>query len=208
MVTRTLAQRLLSPIGFLAVGCFFLLPFVTVSCSAPTSPDGQTIGLVGRADYSGKALVVGERPALSVSDAYAQTANDDTATSLEAAGEQTTPIDRQPLMLVALGLAVIGVVVTAWPRSWARALCGAALAGICALFLAGGEVIALRAAADRVNADTAPYFGQPRPGVSHIGYGFWLALALLVVLVLANVFDLVRLSRSSAHAPPEVVHAA
>jgi hypothetical protein len=208
MVTRSLAKRLLSPVGFLGVGCFFLLPFVTVSCSGPARPDGQPPGPAGNAIYSGRSLVTGSRAELTLSKelADAQKRADPTAPDpplRQATDEYTKPIHRQPFLLVSLALAAAAVIATAWPRSWARALCGAALAGGCALFLAGGEVIALRAAADRVNTDVAPIFELPQPGIAHVAYGFWLALATLAVLTAIDVFDLVRLSTASVPVPSE-----
>lgn len=214
MGTRSLAQRLLSPAGFLAVGLFFLLPFVTVSCTGHS--DAVADVYTGDAAYSGKALVAGDRAALSLSDEYAEEGRKSgepppDPKNLEAIEQYLTPIDRQPFLWMALGLAIAGIVATAWPRSWYRALWGVALAGVCAVFLIGGEVLALRAAADRVNADAEPYFGAPHAGVTdvdaepvlsaptvgvaHIAYGFWLALASLVVLLAAHLVDLVRQSR-------------
>jgi hypothetical protein len=213
MVTGSLAKRLLSPVGFLAVGCFFLLPFVTVSCSGTAGPDGQAPSPAGNAIYSGRTLVTGGRAELTLSKEAAEARRaDPTAPDpplREAADEYTKPIDRQPFLLVSLVLAAVGVIASAWPRSWARALCGAALAGGCALFLVGGEVIALRAAAERVNTDVAPLIGAP-PGVTqvtyavaHVAYGFWLAAAMVGVLATVDVIDLVRLSRAPVPAAPE-----
>jgi hypothetical protein len=210
-----LSKRLISPTGLLAVAACFLLPFVTVSCSSGPA-------VAATATYRGVDLVVGARAQLSVSDELRQDAGQ--APSIDGAPvptldqvrvQYTKPIPVQPFMvlvLVLLGLGGVSAVVrTPWPRALAES--GFALGAL--LFLAGGEVLARRAATARVSTDVAPFVGptgvpsQPRPAATihtQTGVGFWLAASLLLLVAALTLIRLARLSTTSAAVPATPDH--
>jgi hypothetical protein len=195
MDAHPLLRRLLSPAGFVLAGLCFLLPFVTVSCT-------NSKGAVS-ATYSGRILLTGGRAHLTSSlPADPDPAAQPSPPLNELAPDYSKPIAAQPLLVVALILAGLGVVASAVPRPWSRALAHGGVALIATLFLVGGEFIARRAAEFRVTTDAVGLVGADSPAaVPHtvtLEYGFWLALALLLLLAAGNTADLIRQSRLPA----------
>src|SRR5262245_14381454 len=209
MQANALWRRLSSPTGFIVIAACFLLPFVTVSCS---SAPGAAI----TANYTGADLVVGARADLTASEQvrerFGPTPTVDRAplpTLAQIHDHYTKPIPVQPFMVFALVLLGVGIVAAAVPLPWPRALAESGLALGALVFLAAGEVLARHAAVTRITADATPYLGSASgtsPSGTKVtidprtGFGFWLAVSLLVPLVAATITRLVRLSTSAVTA--------
>jgi hypothetical protein len=209
---RALTKRLISPTGFLAVASCFLLPFVTVSCTAD-----RGVGVT--ATYRGADLVVGARAQLAVSGEPRPNAGQGWLVD----GSYLPPLDQlsvayskpipvQPFLVVVLVLVGLGVVSGVVRGRWPRALAESGFALGALLFLAGGEVLARHAATARVTADATPYIGTPPVSSqsqsqlgtvidTQTGDGFWLAASLLVLVAALSLTRLVRLSTTPAAAP-------
>ncbi|BCJ68732.1 Hsp70 family protein [Polymorphospora rubra] len=178
------------PVLLAAVLLCFGLPFATVSCGLP--------GGYGRADaggittYRGSTLITGTAPEVS-------------------AGHLAAPADRRPdrlppqLPLLAAALAVVAALVCAVrlrvrpaaapgstsPRRPRPGLPG----GLClaaAVLLVAGELLVLRQLAGRVrDLGTVPTDRAAGDYVD-VGVGFWIALALLVVVLATDLRTLLR----------------
>jgi hypothetical protein len=205
-----LTRRLITPAGFVAVAACFLLPFVTVSCSALP-------GMSATATYRGVDLAAGAQAQITVSDEIRRDAGQ--APSIDGApiptiaqmrDEYSKPIPVQPFIIVVLVLLGLGAVSAFVQAPWPRALAESGLAAGGLPFLAGGEVLARHASTIRVTNDATPFAGnaqgvlQPHVGTTiqtRTGIGFWLAASLLVLVTALSLTRLVRLSTRSAAVP-------
>lgn len=173
-------RRILSPAGFLLVACCFLLPFLGVDFDSPV--------LRGRAGWSGVDLTVGGNASVSLHLIwYTETGEvGREETTIEAfygaeRERQFLPhrfLHSQAVAIAAAVMVLAGLLsgVLAFERVQAIV---AALAGF-------GAAAAVSIAEARAVEFTGPYTAPE--------YGFWLALALLVVLGLANALHAIRLS--------------
>jgi hypothetical protein len=108
----------------------------------------------------------------------------------------THPTPAQPLLIVALICTAVGVLAALVPSAWWRALASGTAAGLALIFLAGGQVTSMHAAFEQSKKDwvlmTAGNNGDSVSLPTQIDYGFWLALAGLVVLAVAAGIEVVR----------------
>jgi hypothetical protein len=210
MAARSLLRRLPSPVGFLLVAACFLLPFVTVSCGA--SPQGDLY----RHTYTGVDLATGRVPAVTAGPGLDTAIAKSGATPAEVAYVQavvsgsTHPTPTQPLLIVALICKAVGVLAAFVPAVWWRALSSGTAAVLALIFLAGGQVTSMRAALEQTKKDwgylPSGNNGDAVPIATHIEYGFWLALAGLVVLAVAGGIEVVRSRQTpSTLGPPAPV---
>jgi hypothetical protein len=196
MDQRTLLNRLLSPAGFGLILLLFLLPFVAVSCT-PTAIDGAAGDKVD-ATFTGADMLVGGAPEFSGPGIDA-----DAQQELVLLFEQQ--YDSEPLAIVAAVLIFIGMATALLRSGRIRHLTAAVIALLAAVFLVG----AIMRAIDRlqhINArDVVGADADLPPGVAEPKYGFWLALAGLIVLAAGHAVALVRARRQPAEAAPTVV---
>lgn len=185
-------SRLLSPAGFVLIGLLFLFPFVGVSCSTPE------LGSLD-ASYSGFDLVTDGDPEFEVDSPIAD--------QVAPPGfERPTPgvpfLAGAVLVVLAVG---VGCVLLGRPAVRLAAAGGAAV--LAAVLLVVTEVAARSGLIDSIG-DSARLFQQSTPqnldpvtgeeflaGVVGTRAGFWVTLAALVVLAVAN---LVAARRSRA----------
>ena len=102
---------------------------------------------------------------------------------------------RQPFMVGALALVMIGVLAACLPWLWWRALVGAGTALLAGVLLIGGQVLARRTAVDRVTKELPRILGDTSTSwtiTASNGSGFWLATGLLAVLAGSWLTILVR----------------
>ncbi len=207
-----LVRRLLRPGGLLLVAGCFLLPFVTVSCSPAASSEMSPSGSSGppvTVTYAGTDLAAGARPSVWWSGDAQNIKRD-----LQFDPVQEVPrLGVQPFVIVALVLVLAGVATGALRSRWARDLAGAATAVLGAIFLAGAELLALHAAHRRVQEEVAMMglaanpTPNPAPQVDGLfkiapGYGFWLALVLLLAIGTVSVVQLMRQGTRAADPVP------
>jgi hypothetical protein len=209
-----LARRLVRPIGLLLVAGCFLLPFVTVSCSPasraasvpPDWPRESTFAVT----YTGTDLGARARP--RVSFGTDETLNQQLADLKKELAEDVPRLRVQPL-IVAFVLVLVGVAAVALRSPWARDLAGAATAILAIIFLIGGQLIALHRVHRGVEDFPASKLSvDPNDVPAHnsmvdvldvgTGYGFWLALMLLLAIGTASVAQLVRSSTRTADPVP------
>ncbi|MEV0607229.1 Hsp70 family protein [Polymorphospora rubra] len=182
------------PLLLAAVLICFGLPFATVSCGLPGGYGRADAG--GTTTYRGSTLITGTAPEVS-------------------AGDLAAPADRRPdrlppqLPLLAAALAVVAALGFAVrfrtrPVAPAAATSGPTPAGrlrpglpgwLClaaAVLLVAGELLLLRQLTARVrDLGTVPADRAAGDYVD-VGAGFWLALALLVVVVAADLRTMLR----------------
>ncbi len=195
MNQRTLIDRLLTPAGFGLVLLLFLLPFVTMSCSAngPASPEAPSFGF--DATFTGVDLLVGGSPDLQESvdgNPRSEPAGDDEAQAEEAAfddnyGKYYPP---QPLVVLAAAAIFAGMIMAlllpagrrAWP-SVAAAVAGAVLLAI-EIFVVAPS-LARDAVTDVLGDLSSPDVSQ---AVGQLDYGttpaigFWTVIVILLGL--------------------------
>jgi len=194
----SIAGRLIGPTGFVLVGLTFLLPFATVSCTAQNKQLDYA--------YTGVDLVVKRRPAVDPKTyAYAQ-ADGLGPRDLDTQFRHTVhQIAVQWPVVAAFGVVLLGVLCVLIGRSRVRTgLCMTwAITGAVALIAA--DYLAERAIYRRFAVDTKALMA-PAPASSYLavrpGYGFWLALGLLMLLFVGEGLHLARLVRPPAPPPP------
>jgi hypothetical protein len=175
MTPRTLVDRLLSPAGFALALLLFLLPFVSVSCSAPDTPD-ETV----TATFAGIDLVTGGTPTFVTSDGTRQeVADDGAAAELDALLGDFYPA--QPLAILAFVLILAGMVAGLALQHRRRALVNGALA-LFAVVLLTIEVIVV---APQKAADVRIAGMVENPNMHTTpAYGFWLTIIVLIALTI------------------------
>jgi hypothetical protein len=194
MNQRGFIDRLLSPAGFGLVLLFFVLPFVTMSCSAssPASPNGPKFGF--EATFTGVDLLVGGSPDLTelVGDNVGGPTSEEDTQAEEAAfddryGKYFPP---QPVALAAAAVIFAGMIIAlllpparrAWP-SVAAAVVGAVLLAI--EIFAVAPTIADHAVADELGDLSSPDITQGLGGLEHgttPAIGFWSVIVVLLGL--------------------------
>ena len=182
--------RRVSPVMFAVIGLAFLLPFVTVKCS------GQDL-----VSMKGLDLVTGAEP--DINEEFEESFND-FGEGFEVDGEETQVETEQFVesdendpniwAIIALGSAIAGLVVSLVLRLRARTLGATITAGL--VFLA---LIILR-------FDLSGDLDEAQ-GIVTIDYrfGYWIALLLALVLLLAHGMELLRkptTATPTASAPP------
>lgn len=175
---QALWRKLLSPSGFLLVLLCFALPFVTVSCDHPAG----TVTL----DYTGGDLLLGGEPSVSGLPRSAPTPDGVFA-------------DAQLFAFLAFFAGFVGLCAGfAW--LWrARFLAGLGAAGLAAMFLVANQFTVVRRISDEIEA-AGPFSPGAADEMVATRYGFWLALALLGLLVGYHLFE-VATGRSGPGGP-------
>lgn len=176
-------HMLLRPSGFLLVLMCFALPFLTVSCDSTASTVSVT--------YSGFDLVTNGQPTVEGSGLRADSATDGTG------GQQDYGVSGlQPLAIAVVALLVAAAVMVSVAPGRLRLWSGAGAALVAAVLLAVNQALLHRAIVDVLNQAVSKTQDQPAwSGVLrsfrldaaklvHTRFGFWLALALLLVVAL------------------------
>lgn len=196
-------SRLVSVSGFgLVLALFFLLPFLSVSCEV------QAVNGSVRMDYTGTHLVTGDQPEL-VTTGPIRGVDDEAG----ARSENELGADVRGLATVLVALAVAGLVVGLVPRPVARTV-SAVLAGttlvvaVVTLVVARANLksvlltVLQRFTDDAVRAGAEPVDLDSRVDeVFAVGLGFWLVVAVLVVVLLFNAYVALRARRARAPSP-------
>jgi len=194
MAERTMLRRLPSPVGFLLVAVCFLLPFATVSCGNTELPDAF------RVTYTGVDLATGHVGTITAGQTLPAGS---TAGSAIGVGF-TRPMPVQPFLITAMVLIALGVLASLVPATWWRALASGAAAVLALIFLAGGQVNGMAAAAEQARTDAAEWYGtgdgKPLVISTHVAYGFWFAVGLLAALAVVAAVELIIHSRQK---PPD-----
>ena len=205
-----LVRRLGSPAGLVLAGLCLLLPFFTASCTAEEQPRAQW-----RVTYTGVDVLTGGRPAVALTmDADQQPIRPlDDAELRDLLDAPPAPLGPQPVAWVAAALMVAALAGAALPSPIWRATATAGLAIAAAVVLGGAVVLARQDATDAVatvlsqatsSRDQVPMSGaelrawDSYPQIRdlfHYLYGFWIALAALFLVGVANVVGVVRLTR-------------
>ena len=185
-------SRLLSPAGFVLAGLLFLFPFVGVSCSAPE------LGSLD-ASYTGFDLVVDGDPEFDVDSPIADQV---ASPGVEAPTPGVPFLAGAVLVMLVVG---VGCALPARPVVRCAAAGGAAV--LAAVLLVVTELAARSGLVDsiadgaRVLQETTPRTLDPvigedfLAGVVGTRAGFWVLLAVLIVLTAGNLFA-ARRSRS------------
>ncbi|MBB4929460.1 hypothetical protein F4561_000280 [Lipingzhangella halophila] len=185
------ARKLISPSGLLLVLLCLFLPFVGVSCETG-------LGTL-RVQASGWDLAVNGQPSVSGSAASSDTLRDLAGSSGWSEDER---VGAHILMLIGILTLLTGLVLCTILQSVrARALAGlSASCGAAALF-AVNEVVVLIGLDDRIE-EQAGWAGNEIAGGTR--YGFWVTLAVLLVIAGYNLVELLRARRPAAPAsgPP------
>jgi hypothetical protein len=176
-------HMLLRPSGFLLVLMCFALPFLTVSCDSAASAVSVT--------YSGYDLVTNGRPTVEGRGLRADSATDGTG------GQQGDGVaGLQPLAIVIVGLLVAAAVMVSVAPGRLRLWSGAGAALVAAVLLAVNQALVHRRVVDALNQAVSKTQDQSvsigvfndlrleAAKLVHTRFGFWLALALLLVLAL------------------------
>ena len=185
-------SRLLSPAGFVLAGLLFLFPFVGVSCSSPE------LGAMD-ASYTGFDLVVDGDPEF---DVESQVADQVASPGLEAPTPGVPFLAGAVLVLVVLGAgcALPARPVVRYAAAGAAAALAAVLLVITGMAARSGLIDSIADGA-RVLQETTPQDLDPVTGEDFLAEavgtraGFWLLLAVLIVLTAGNLFA-ARRSRS------------
>jgi hypothetical protein len=171
-----------------------LLPFVTIRIdveAASASEDG-----VYQLSYAGHDMLWDGRPDLLLR----QDQDGDPSNGLEEFRFENVGgaymfiaprIEQQPWLYAVAVLVCLGAAAAALPRQWLRAVISAATALPAALAMLAATVLARQGLIGALHALLVPE-GETPPvdlaGLVHLGYGFWLALALLTIVGLGNVW--------------------
>ena len=212
--------RAASPAGLILAGLCLLLPFLSASCTAPEPPHAQW-----RLTYTGVDVLTGGRPSVAFTedaDREAIRRLDDAGTE-RALGKPPEPLPPQPVAWLAVALMAAALAATALPsRAWRTTATGG-LAVAAAVVLSGATVLARRDATDAAAVILSGVVSPPLSGPSvqarsweHYGqvsdlfryeYGFWVAVAALTLVGVANtvaaVFPAPGVPRDPATAGPD-----
>jgi hypothetical protein len=203
-----LVRRLGSPAGIILAGLCLLLPFVSASCGT-----GQRSGVQWRATYTGIDVLAGGRPTVAFTDDAAKQSIhplDDTELR-RLLGNPPAPLSPQPLAWLALALMAAALAAAALPASRWRVTATAGLSLAAVVLLWGATMFARQDALDAVareldRANTAPSAPPPTVGelraweqhnpkvgdLVHYEYGFWIAIAALSAVGVANTVRVLR----------------
>jgi hypothetical protein len=201
MTPRT--RRLAGPAGLIMAGLCLLLPFMSASCAAPGPPRVQW-----QVTYTGVDVLTGGRPAVAFTeDADREPMHDlDDAEIRRVLGAPPTPLPPQPTAWLAAALMVAALAATALPSRLWRRTATAGLSIAAAIVLVGATILARRDATDAVAAVLIGVAAPP-PSMSDIRawesygevrdtfrylYGFWLAVAALSAVGVANTVGALR----------------
>lgn len=197
MTRGPLLAKLLSPTGFVLVALSFTLPFVVVSCDAGD-------GAKATATYTGIDLARGSKATISATtvfeDGYARQVGGTPPTVSSIQGKHIFPIGVQPLILAVAALLLAGLASEALRNRTARAVAATSAAGCAAIVLIYAETAARSATWTLIDTDSqgkpiAPDDAQLKLLSIHTGYGFWIALALLLIIGAGNFADILRQTR-------------
>jgi hypothetical protein len=199
-------RRLARPGVLLLVSISLFLPFLTASCDRPGVRSPQW-----RVTYTGADLVAGGRPDIDFTDDSElepmRRLDGDGVRNL--LGELAPALPAQPMALAAVALLLVLAASAALPARWrAPATAGSSLAA--AVVMWGAVELAKRDAADDLAGrlmQVASTSRTPAPSTAQVrqwdqydavhdlfraGYGFWVAVASLAVLGVANVVQVLR----------------
>ena len=204
-MSPSLVRRWTSPSGFLLVALCLLFPFLIGSCSYPPeaglAPQEQQ---AWRVTYTGMDLLVGGAPDVEVADHASQgrlRALDD-GDLVQYLGHHPEPLKPHFLAWLTVALLAIAAALGALrPSRWTASVMGG-LAAAATATLVGATILARRQATDDVANVIRRTFGgppnQPLPPVTdweyypaiadmfRFGYGFWIAIGVLIALTGAN----------------------
>jgi hypothetical protein len=180
MNERSLVQRLLSPAGFGLVLLCLALPFVTVSCTAPSLDTNNRVNgpdSVVTASYSGINLLVVGSPDVTMNQAVVPFNGDLQGMYQDPRAPHLTVnpllIAAVVVLLVAMGIALIG-------SGRLRLELGSFLAALAGILLVGAEIRTIQGLNDYPG--WAQIAGPGDTRVVRPAIGFYIAVALLVVL--------------------------
>jgi hypothetical protein len=161
------------PAGFVLAGLMMVLPFISVSCDVPGGYGRAAPG--GTTKYNGVDLIVGGEPEVDPADKIR-----------EGMSGRLPP---QPLAILTLLLLVAGVVIALrLSDTVARRATVALVSGVTAIILVVNQITVQSQLHERVP-----------PKYVHTQPGFWLCLATLVVVMVANAIGWLR----TAGRPPD-----
>jgi hypothetical protein len=183
-----LLSRLASPAGFVLAALFFLFPFVAVSCDAPQL--GGSIEI----SYTGVDLATGGDPTVETIGGFGREPGD------PVADEEDPPYPGvQALALVTLLLTVAGLVLSVLPAARIRlygavaaSLLGGVLLVVTQSVAHGNLVSSIVASARDGDQDALNLTEGIADEIVQTRIGFWLTLAVLVLLLGFNVAIAVR----------------
>jgi hypothetical protein len=186
----SLLGRLASPAGLLLVGLCFALPFLTVSCSGEEG--GQSFQ--GSLSYTGGDLVVGGRVDLRYETRDERGVHRVDVTNMERDPVNSSPVEPIPIEPFAVaGVALLGAGVLAGllrPAGLRRLAAGTA-ALVAAIVVVGGTL----RSRNRMAEQLAPLLSDTKTrdtDMIDFGYGFWLALGLLLIVAVGNIAGSLR----------------
>lgn len=191
-----------SPAVLILAALCLVLPFLSASCTS----EQQSVHW--RVTYTGVDVIAGGRPDVDFTDDVNREPMHrlDDAEARQVLGEPPASLPAQPLGLLAVALMAVALAASALrSRLW----CHTAVAGLslaAAILLWGATVLARNDATDALAA-VASQLASPPPASPDLRsweqydqlretfrylYGFWLALAALATVAVANVVGLVR----------------
>ena len=165
---------MIRPAGFVLAGLLMFLPFISVSCDVPGGYARAQPG--GTTEYSGVDLMLGSEPTVDPPDKIR-----------EGASGQLPP---QPLAIFTVLLLIAGTVITLRvSQTVARRATIALLSGVAAICLVVNQITVQTQLHERVP-----------PKYVHNQSGFWLCLATLVLVMVANAIGWLR---TAGQPPPD-----
>lgn len=182
MRRQTLVGKLVSPTGLVMVLLCFLFPFVTISC--------ESVVVDYEATYHGTDFVVGGDPDVEV--------NGPGSGADEEEPDQDAHVGPQALALLAVICIVAGIVVALLPYARltahptrARTVATAAAAGLALVFLVSNQIAVVGHIVDELAGTDGEIVSESEAeDMVDSRFGFWLAFALLLAVVAANLLEL------------------
>jgi len=154
------------PAGFIIAGLMMILPFISVSCDVPGGYGRAAPG--GTTKYNGVALIVGGEPEVDPPDKLRE--------------GDSARLPPQPLAILTLLFLIAGVVITLRINdTLVRRAIVALLSGVTGICLVANQITVQSQLHERV----APRYVHNQPG-------FWLCLAVLVIVMFANAIGWLR----------------
>lgn len=192
VINRSLAARLLGPTGLVIAGLGLLLPFGAVSCSAEGSAQGQSASVT----YTGAEVIGNSGGTFSATPGFPYARQALAAFPAKAGSPLSHEADvtgTRILLIVMVGLLVVGVLAVLIRQRLVRMTMLAAVAVSAAILLVAAQISA-RHAVLRYFAKNRSIFSPedahqalPDGFVVRIGAGFWVSLALLIVVAVGSV---------------------
>ena len=194
VIQRSISSKLLGPAGLVLAGVGLLLPFGAVSCQAENNKASVT--------YSGVDLIRDGGGTLSTNFGFPPT--DTTGETVPVAygptflhAVDTTSI--RTLLITVVGLLLVGALTPLVRPAVARATILAGVACSAAVLLVAAQMSGRRAVINWFALNQrvlGPTDGGLPSGISvRPGVGFWLSLALVVVVGAGNIWAIVRATR-------------